>query len=83
MLTVVILLETFQKKKLDKETIDDVISSVIHTPSACNRQMCKIYFISSENMKEKVKNYAMGLGNFELKKYKLLFNHIRYEFYVF
>ena len=60
-------IRNFSEKKLDKETIDDVISSVIHTPSACNRQMCKIYFISGKNMKEKVKDYAMGLGNFELK----------------
>ena len=60
-------IRSFSDKKIDEEVIEEVVDSIVHTPSACNRQMCKIYFINDESMKEKVRKYAMGLGNFELK----------------
>lgn len=53
------------KRLLDEDIIKAVEMSLL-TPSACNRQMCKIYFISEKN-KNVIKEYAQGLGLFELE----------------
>ena len=39
----------------------------IKTPTACNRQMCKIYYIESEKNKKIIEKYGQGLGLFDLK----------------
>lgn len=54
----------YAAKKLKKEDINKAIKMALLTPSACNRQMCKIYYI--ENKKEIVKKYAQGLGLFDM-----------------
>ena len=39
----------------------------IKTPTACNRQMCKIYYMKSINSKRVIEHYAKGgLGLFDL-----------------
>lgn len=53
----------FADKKLDDEDIKSAIKMAIKSPSACNRQMCKIYNISNKKI---IENMAQGLGGFDL-----------------
>ncbi len=56
----------FSSKKLNDNDIKKSIEMAIKTPTACNRQMCKIYYIKSENNKKIIEKYAQGLGLFDL-----------------
>lgn len=56
----------FAAKKLKKEDIKKAVEMAILTPSACNRQMCKIYYMESQNSKKIIEKYAQGLGLVEL-----------------
>lgn len=59
-------IRNYSEVELKEEDINKAIDMVTYTPSACNRQMCKIYYVKSNNKREKVINYANGFGNFEL-----------------
>lgn len=56
----------FSKKILDKKDIERAVYSAIKTPTACNRQMCKIYYMNSSKSKKIIEKYAQGLGLFDL-----------------
>lgn len=56
----------FLNKKISDKDIEYAVNCAILTPSACNRQMCKIYYVDNSKLKEQVKKFAMGLGNFDL-----------------
>lgn len=56
----------FSNQKLKEKDIIKSINMAIKTPTACNRQMCKIYYIEDELMKKNVESFALGLGLFEL-----------------
>ena len=53
----------FDNKRLDEKDIKKAVETAIKTPSACNRQMCKIYSISDKKVIEDV---ALGLSGFDL-----------------
>ena len=59
-------IRNFSSKKLNNKDIERAVSMAIKTPTACNRQMCKIYYIKSENNKKTIEKYAQGLGLFDL-----------------
>ena len=52
--------------KLKKSDIEKAVKIAIKSPSACNRQMCKIYYCNSDSSKKVIEKYAQGLGLFEL-----------------
>ena len=56
----------FSVKELEKKDIKKAIEMTLKTPTACNRQMCKIYYIKSNDNKKVVEKYAQGLGLFDL-----------------
>ena len=56
----------FSNQKLKKEHIKKAVEMAIKTPTACNRQMCKIYYISRNENKKIIEKYAQGLGLFDL-----------------
>lgn len=56
----------FSSKRLKEEDIIKCIKMAIKTPTACNRQMCKIYYVKSEKNKKIIEKYAQGLGLFDL-----------------
>ena len=56
----------FSSKKLKDEDIKKAVNMAIKTPTACNRQMCKIYYIKSDENKKVIEKYAQGLGLFDL-----------------
>lgn len=58
-------IRNFSSKIISKNDIDKAINMAILSPSACNRQMCKIYYIKTEESKEYVKKIAQGLSLFD------------------
>lgn len=56
----------YSNKKLQKNDIEKAINMAIKTPTACNRQMCKIYYINTKENKKVIEKYAQGLGLFDL-----------------
>ena len=58
---------SYSKRKLSKDDLEYAIECAINSPSACNRQMCKVYYVKDENKKNIIINYGQGFGNFELE----------------
>jgi nitroreductase len=53
-------------EKIKISDFEKAISMTSKTPTACNRQMCKIYYIYDEEKRKKVIKYGHGLTNFDL-----------------
>ncbi len=56
----------FDSRELLLSDISKAVDIALRTPTACNRQMCKIYFVKNTEKKELIKKYAQGLSLFEL-----------------
>lgn len=56
----------YSEKKIEEKTIKDCAYIAIKSPSACNRQMCKLYFINGNKRNEVIK-FGQGFSNFELE----------------
>lgn len=59
-------IRNFSSKPLNEKDIIDAINMAIKTPTACNRQMCKIYYMKTNDSKRVIEKYAQGLGLFDL-----------------
>lgn len=59
-------IRNFAAKELSNEDITKAVNMAIKSPSACNRQMCKVYYIDKDDNKKVVEKYAQGLGLFDL-----------------
>ena len=59
-------IRNFAAKELNNEDIKKAVNMAIKSPSACNRQMCKVYYIDKDDNKKVVEKYAQGLGLFDL-----------------
>lgn len=59
---------SYLNKELSENDVIKAVNMAIKTPTACNRQMCKIYNVSSLETKNIIYRYAHGLTNFD-KKY--------------
>lgn len=57
----------YSSKKLSDRDIEKAICAAGKTPSACNRQMCKAYYVDSADKKKVIEKYAQGLKLFDLK----------------
>ena len=57
----------FAMKKLKNDDIVYCVQAAMSSPSACNRQMCKVYFVDSDELKEELSNMIMGLTGFNRK----------------
>ena len=54
----------FDKKRISSEDMKKAVSMAMKTPTACNRQMCKIYFINSKDKCAELFKYSHGLTGF-------------------
>lgn len=59
-------IRNFAAKELSNDDITKAVNMAIKSPSACNRQMCKVYYVDKEKNKKVVEKYAQGLGLFDL-----------------
>lgn len=55
----------FKVKEISDEDFKYCVNSAILSPSACNRQMCKIYYIKDKKKKELLSKSIMGLTGFD------------------
>lgn len=58
-------IRNFANRELAREDIEKAVNMAIKSPSACNRQMCKIYYIKKSNHRDIVMKKAQGLSLFE------------------
>lgn len=56
----------YLSKPIEKNDIIKAINMAILSPSACNRQMCKVYFASSDESRNYVMKIAQGLSLFDM-----------------
>ena len=56
----------YQSERVRENDVINAINMAMKTPSACNRQMCKIYYVNDEKKREETIKYGKGLTNFEL-----------------
>ena len=56
----------FSSKSLLDKDIKQAVEIAIKSPSACNRQMCKIYYAKKDTSKNIIEQYAQGLTGFDL-----------------
>lgn len=59
-------IRNFAARELSNDDITKAVNMAIKSPSACNRQMCKVYYVDKEENKKVVEKYAQGLGLFDL-----------------
>lgn len=59
-------IRNFSPKSISSVDIKKVVTIATKTPTACNRQMCKVYYIKSKKGKDTIEKYAQGLGLFDL-----------------
>lgn len=58
-------IRSFAKKKLDEKAIEKAIDMALKTPTACNRQMCNIYYVKNTKLKELVIEKGQGFSGFD------------------
>lgn len=58
-------IRNFADRELSQSDIDDVLDLLRLTPTACNRQMCKVYQIKSISLKNYLFNVIQGIPGFE------------------
>lgn len=56
---------SFSDEKIRDDEIRRAIDAAILSPSACNRQPCKIYYIKNKNNKDTLKNVLPGFNLFD------------------
>lgn len=54
----------FKKQKLSDEDIDFAVKCFIETPTACNRQMCRLIFVEDKDKKDFLDKVIVGLPGF-------------------
>lgn len=66
------------------EDLDFAIQCFIATPTACNRQMCKLYFIKNTDYKQLLSETILGIGGFNVSNVSLFlitYDVAAFEFY--
>ena len=62
----------FQTKRLSEKDLRKAIRAAILSPSACNRQMIKVYSVSYKKVSDEILKIAQGFGGFEKETINLL-----------
>lgn len=55
----------FKKKRIEESDLKKALEIAILSPSACNRQMCRVYHVSDNQKNAKVISMAQGFSGFE------------------
>lgn len=54
----------FQDREIEKEDLEFALKCFVEAPTACNRQMCKIYQVKNPEVKKLLHKTVMGVGGF-------------------
>ena len=57
----------YQDRKIDLDDVQFALKCFVETPTACNRQMCRVYYIQSEEIRELLNNVVIGVPGFNKK----------------
>ena len=57
----------FKDVDIKIEDIQFALKCFVETPTACNRQMCRVYFITNQNIKELLNRVVIGVLGFNKK----------------
>ena len=57
----------FQDKKINPEDIKFALKCFVETPTACNRQMCRVYYIHNKGVTELLNRVVIGVPGFNKK----------------
>lgn len=74
----------FTDEPLRQNDIDYAVNCFIAAPTACNRQMCRIYRICNNKHKDLLENTILGIGGFNLETTNLFiitYDVAAFEFY--
>ncbi len=52
----------FQDKKIKYEDIEFALKCFVETPTACNRQMCRVYYIENKDVKSLLDEVIVGIS---------------------
>ncbi len=55
----------FLSKPVEEADIKKAVETAVLSPSACNRQMCKVYYVSDKVKAKKIIEKGQGFGGFE------------------
>ena len=56
----------FRHDELKQEDIDYAVKRFLDTPTACNRQMCRIFYVKDKKVKRELDRTIIGLPGFNL-----------------
>lgn len=62
----------FKSEQISDDDFLKAVSITLNTPTACNRQMCKIYYIKDKEKRDKAIKFGNGLTNFQLENTNLI-----------
>ena len=62
----------YLKRPLSEKDIKKAVEIAILSPSACNRQMCKVYYVKNRKKADRLISLAQGFGGFERETINLL-----------
>ena len=62
----------FDDKKISSVDMKKAVEIAIKTPTACNRQMVKVYYVKNDAVKNKIIKYSHGLTGFNLDNTNLV-----------
>ena len=56
----------FEQKEIEESDLLFAVQSFVETPTACNRQMCKLYQVKNQKIKELLNQKVAGIHGFNL-----------------
>ena len=57
----------YQDKKIDPADVQFALKCFVETPTACNRQMCRVYYIKDQNITDILNRVVIGVPGFNKK----------------
>ena len=54
----------YQNREISREDIEFALKCFVETPTACNRQMCKVYYVINDDVKELLDRVVIGIPGF-------------------
>ena len=74
----------FEDKPISEEDLEFALKCFIEAPTACNRQMCKVYRVESLDVKDLLSNTILGVGGFDIETvtyFVITYDVSAFEFY--
>ena len=57
----------YQERKIDPEDVQFALKCFVETPTACNRQMCRVYYVQNQEITDLLNRVVIGVPGFNKK----------------